>query len=240
MIIDAKTYLAPGILMNNSDTTCWTMIEAAAEESQPDRDLFAKNYLPVVRAYLIARWSSGTLRAMSDDAVQDVFVECFRSGGPLTGADRDGEGGFRPFFFGVVRIVARRFEARQEKRLRKQQSGIDLQVVASDESNHSQVFDRAWAKSMMRQAAQRQAEFAEQASQAAVRRVELLRLRFHEGMPIREIAKQWDVNASQLHHEYATARREFKNALIEVVTFHQPGSQAEVEQECSQLLAMLA
>jgi RNA polymerase sigma factor (sigma-70 family) len=226
--------------MSNSNTTCWTMIEAAAEGSQPDRALFAKNYLPVVRAYLTARWRSGALRAMSDDAVQDVFVECFRSGGPLARADRDRDGGFRPFLFGVVRNIARRFEERQEKRLRKQQSGIDLQVVASDESNHSQVFDRAWAKSMMRQAAERQAEFAEQTSQVAVRRVELLRLRFNEGMPIREIAKQWDVDASQLHHEYATARREFKNALLEVVSFHQPGSQAEIEQECSQLLKLLA
>ena len=106
--------------MTNSDTTCWTMIEAAAKGSQPDRDLFAKNFLPVVRSYLTARWKSGALLAMCDDAVQDVFVECFRSGGPLARADRERAGGFRPFLFGVVRNIARRFEERQEQRQRKQ------------------------------------------------------------------------------------------------------------------------
>jgi hypothetical protein len=39
-----------------------------------------------------------------------------------------------------------------------------------------------------------------------VRRVELLTLRFHEAMPIREIARLWGVDAASLHHEYAQAR----------------------------------
>ena len=70
-------------------------------------------------------------------------------------------------------------------------------------------------------------------------RVELLRLRFHEGLPIREIARRWGTAAEVLHHEYARARQEFEAALREVVAFHHPGSPEEVEQECSNLLARL-
>jgi RNA polymerase sigma-70 factor (ECF subfamily) len=69
--------------------------------------------------------------------------------------------------------------------------------------------------------------------------VELLRARFHEGLPIRDIARRWGTDAAALHHEYAKARQEFKAALLEVVAFHHPGSPTEVEQECANLLAHL-
>jgi RNA polymerase sigma-70 factor (ECF subfamily) len=45
------------------------------------------------------------------------------------------------------------------------------------------------------------------------RRVELLRLRFEEGKPIRDIAVQWNLDAAWLHHEFARARRDFKRSL---------------------------
>jgi RNA polymerase sigma-70 factor (ECF subfamily) len=50
-----------------------------------------------------------------------------------------------------------------------------------------------------------------------VRRVELLRLRFEDNLPIRTIAERRQVSAAELHHSYALARREFKAALLEVV-----------------------
>ena len=56
---------------------------------------------------------------------------------------------------------------------------------------------------------------------------------------IREIARRWGADAKALHHEYARARQEFKAALLQVVAFHHPGSPAEVEQECANLLACL-
>ena len=73
----------------------------------------------------------------------------------------------------------------------------------------------------------------------AVQRVELLRLRFHEGLPICEIAQRWNVDSAKLHREYAKARKEFRAALLEVVAFHYPGSPADVERECVELLALL-
>ncbi len=72
------------------------------------------------------------------------------------------------------------------------------------------------------------------------KRVEILRLRFEENLPIRTIAELWGVPAAGLHHEYALARQEFKAALLEVVAFHHPGSPAEVEQEAAGLLQALS
>jgi RNA polymerase sigma-70 factor (ECF subfamily) len=69
--------------------------------------------------------------------------------------------------------------------------------------------------------------------------VELLRLRFQEGLPIREIARRWQIEAAVVHHEYAKARQEFKAALLQVLAFHHPGSAADIEQQCSDLLAIL-
>jgi hypothetical protein len=70
----------------------------------------------------------------------------------------------------------------------------------------------------------------------AVQRVELLRLRFEENLPIRTIAERWGVAAAERHHAYALGRQEFRAALLEVVAFHHPGSPAEVEQEAASLL----
>ena len=92
----------------------------------------------------------------------------------------------------------------------------------------------------MAEAAHLQRQQATESGAEAVRRVELLRLRFEEGLPIRTIAERWGVPAADaLHHAYALARQEFRAALLEVVAFHQPGSPAEVEQEAADLLRAL-
>jgi RNA polymerase sigma-70 factor (ECF subfamily) len=74
---------------------------------------------------------------------------------------------------------------------------------------------------------------------AAVRRVELLKLRFHEEMPIREIARLWGLDAGVVHHEYARARQDFLSALRDVIASHHPGSPEVVDRECAQLLSLL-
>ena len=71
----------------------------------------------------------------------------------------------------------------------------------------------------------------------AVRRVELLRLRFSEGLPIREIAARWEEEPERVHYHYKRAREEFKEALREVVRTHDPC--CAVEEECDRLLAAL-
>jgi predicted DNA-binding protein (UPF0251 family) len=134
----------------------------------------------------------------------------------------------------VVRNVARRFESRPVRA-----AGRPSDVVA-DESRQSRLFDRSWARAIMAEAAHWQRARAQERGPEAVQRIELLRLRFEENVPIRAIAERWGVDARSLHHTYAVARKEFKAALLEVVAFHQPGTPVELEEEAASLLKALS
>jgi DNA-directed RNA polymerase specialized sigma24 family protein len=220
--------------MPASESTCWTVIRAAAAGSPSDREELARRYLSVVRAYLAARWGGSALLPERDDAVQEVFVECFRQGGALEAAGAGRVPSFRAFLYGVVRNVARRFESRPVR------AAAPLPEIQANEEGLSRLFERTWAQAIMTEAAQLQQRRASEGGPEAVQRVELLRLRFEEGLPIRTIAERWGVPAAGLHHAYALARQEFKADLLEVVAFHQPGSPAEVEQEAASLLKALS
>ena len=226
--------------MGAEESTCWTLLRDAAAGGEAPRAEFAARYAPVVRAYLAARWRGSTLIRELDDTIQDVFIECLRAGGLLDRARADQPGGFRAFLYGAVRNVALRAEARRARQLAHEPMDVlDLQGLPGREEALSRVYDRAWAKAVMREAAERQSALAAQHGAAALRRVELLRLRFHDGMPIREIARLWGLDAAMLHHEYARARQEFHSALRDVIAFHHPGSPEEVDRACAQLLALL-
>jgi RNA polymerase sigma-70 factor (ECF subfamily) len=220
--------------LSTSESTCWTVIRAAAAGSPADREELARRYLGVVRAYLAARWCGSRLLTDLDDAVQEVFVECFRQGGVVEVAAAGRVPTFRAFLYGVVRNVARRFESRPAR------AAGPLPDIAADEPSQSRLFDQAWARAIMAEAAQLQRRRAAEGGPEAARRVELLRLRFEEGLPIRAIAALWGADAARLHHAYALARQEFRAALLEVVAFHQPGTPAEVEQEAASLLKALS
>jgi RNA polymerase sigma-70 factor (ECF subfamily) len=141
---------------------------------------------------------------------------------------------FRAFLYGVVRNVARRLESRPGP------TASPLLEIEDDEPSLSRLFERAWAQAIMTEAAQLQRRWATERGPEAVQRVELLRLRFEENLPIRTIAERWGVAAAGLHHAYALARQEFKAALLAVVAFHLPGSPTEVEQEAASLLKALS
>ena len=226
--------------MGPRDSTCWTLLREAAAGDDAPRAEFAARYVPVVRAYLAARWRGSKQIQDLDDTVQDVLVECLKEGGLLERARADRPGGFRAFLYGAVRHVALRAEAqRARRRAREPAEMINLEGMPGNEETLSRVFDRAWAKAVVREAAERQAVLAAQRGEEALRRVELLRLRFHEGMPIREIARVWGVAPASLHQEYARARQEFRSALRDIVAFHHPGAPGDVDRECAQLLSLL-
>jgi RNA polymerase sigma factor (sigma-70 family) len=224
-------------------STCWTLIKDAASGQPMAAQEFVHRYEPLARQYLQARWRNWRGEADVDDALQEFFIECFRDGGVLHSVnDRPGE--FRPFLFGVVRNVARRFE--EKKRL----AGLPEIDLVSDETGAGTAFDREWARLLMKDAAREMAELARIADAIAemeaneqgraTRRVELLRQRFQDGVPIREIANQWQVDPAWLHHEYSTAREEFRVALHRVVSLHLPqATPAEVSQRCRDLLGLL-
>ena len=146
--------------MQPDSSTIWTTIENAARGDVDARNEFARKYLPAVAAYLGARWSGNQLAERVDDASQDVFVECFKTNGPLGRVSRETTRCFRGYLYGIARNVARRYE--QGSQLPSGQPAVRLSRIdpTADETTLSQVFDRAWARSMMKQAGQRHRELA--------------------------------------------------------------------------------
>lgn len=219
--------------------TCWTTIRRAAEGDAAARGEFARNYVEPLRAYFAARWRGGVLAGEIEDAVQDVFVDCFEAQGALGRAAQACS--FRAFLAGVARNVALRAEEKRARdRDRAAGAPSDFDRHAGREETASAMFDRAWARSIMRQAADALRARAQDEGGPCARRVELLRLRFEEGLPIREIARRWNGASPRLHHEYALAREDFRRALLEIVGGLETGSAGAPEVEVQRLLALLA
>ncbi len=217
------------------------MIDGAAGGDAAARREFAARYQPVVAAYLRARWKGSRALDDLDDALQDVFVECLKSGGVLDRALRDREQSFSAFLYAVVRNVARRFESGGSGRAaRPTAEALQADALPLDEPSLTRVFDRAWAEALLREAAERQTELARRAGPASVRRVELLRELFHEGRTLADLARHWQVDEDALRHDYDRARKEFAGALADVVAFHNPGRPEVVARECRELAAYFA
>jgi len=221
--------------------TCWELIEGAAAGQDQDRAEFVRRYGGIARAYLTQRWKGSPLLQELDDAVQEVYVECFRENGVLARAHPGHGGGFRAYYFGVIRNVGRRHEQQLKRRnLGHTPEGFDLTSLPSREEGLARAFDRAWAKAIMRQAGEHLRELAAAGDPEAAERIELLRLRFYQDMPIREIAGMWNADAAVLHRQYARARKEFEAALYDVVSWHHSGTPGEIRRESERLLALLA
>jgi RNA polymerase sigma-70 factor (ECF subfamily) len=222
--------------MGGPESTRWSIIRDAAGGDGPARSVFARCYEPVVRAFLGARWARTGYFDLLDDATQDVFVDCLKDDGALTRARSGTKGGFRAYLYGIVRNVARRHE--EKIRRRKEVDGVPAEPVQEDEETLSQAFDRAWGRSILREAADLMAERARARGGASERRVELLRLHFEESLAIHEIAKVWDADVKKLHVDYARARDDYESALRTVLRAHFPDR--EVNAECARLLDLFS
>lgn len=223
-----------------ADVTCWTLIESAADGDRAARDAFVERYLPVVRAYLTARWKGRVSTAEIEDVVQEVFVECLKREGVLEKNRARRGAGFRAYLFGVVRNVALRAEETRARKIDAPRTdAFEPDGIASVDDSSSRAFDRAWAAAIVREAAEKQRDRARSDGEGALRRVELLRLVFQEERGIADIARDWEVPADALHREYAKARAEFAEALKGVVAFHVTESDAAVDRECRDLMSLL-
>jgi len=220
--------------------TCWTIVGRAAKGETEAYSVFVHSYLGCVRAFLSKRWRGTPQLHYVDDAVQEVFLDLLRADGALSRFDPERGLRFRSFLFGVVHKVALRHEERAGRdRRRRAGDAPEPDEIPNSDPTMSRLFDREWAMCLIQRARERLERQADQAGEAARRRVDLLRLRFVDGMPIREIAGLWDVDAARLHKVYAKAREEFKVALRAEVTFHNPGTAAEIDRECQHLLELL-
>lgn len=226
--------------MSSYDQTCWTLIHDAARGDAGARELFVRRYLPCVRAYLFARWKGGSLEGDVDDAVQEVFLNCFRAGGALEQLEPDRSSGFRAYLYGVTRNAARHAEthrARESKR--RTPNSFHPESMPRREEALSKAFDRAWAQSVLGEAMALLTARAVHEGATASRRVELLRLRFEAGVPIRDLARRWGDDPARLHTEYGKARREFVGVLREVMGLGESCPPERVKDECQHLLALL-
>jgi RNA polymerase sigma-70 factor (ECF subfamily) len=215
-------------------------VENAAAGDRAAREEFGQRYLPVVRAYLCARWNGRLSADELEDAVQEVFVAFLGENGVFERMRPGRDEPFRPLLYGIVRNMALRVE---QARLRKLDSpgteSFRADENAASEASLSRVFDRSWAESIMRDAVDRQEETARENGAGAVRRFELLRLTYDERLSMPEIAARWELEPGFLHKELARAKSEFKDALKAVVAFHHPGAPEVVETECRELLILL-
>jgi RNA polymerase sigma-70 factor (ECF subfamily) len=220
--------------------TSWTIILAAANGDASAREDFARIYLPVVRESLGVLWRGKAMVDQIDDSVQLVFVQCFQDGGVLERVDPSRSGGFRAFFYGVIKRVARRAEVdRTTLHKRAPLTTLDPEQVANDEATLSSALDRSWAKALIKEAWELHRKRASEQSDAHVQRALLLHLRFEENLPIREIAQLWNHDPVQVHRDYAKARKEFKTTLRDVVGLNEGCSEEELAERCEELLLLL-
>ncbi len=218
--------------------TCWTVLRAASTGDRAARSVFSRTYTAAIRGFLDARWRGRLLSSETEDATQEVFLECFKSGGVLERADAK-RGDFRGLLYGVVRNIARRFEERAQSRglLRAEDSAWFLEV-ASDDPGQATMFDQSWARALMKEAKRRHRDRALADGEAGKRRIDLLERRFGNDEAIREIAAHWGVPAQEIHNAYRKARAEFYSCLREVVAFHAAG-EVDLDAECKRVLAAL-
>jgi hypothetical protein len=127
----------------------------------------------------------------------------------------------------------------EERRGRQPAAGIDGATIKAREEQLSRVFDRSWAQTMMRLASELMRARAEAGGASARLGIELLRLRFQDGLPIREIAAQWEMDAEAVHRTYARARAEFHTCLRMIVRDHAVRTEQDLDAECRRLLALL-
>jgi RNA polymerase sigma factor (sigma-70 family) len=219
--------------------TLWTLVASAAQGDEAARARFFHTYQPLVHAYLLERWRNSPLQAEVEDAAQDVFVECFKDASPLARAEPGGPGSFRAYLVGIVRHVAQRAERRAANR--PAPAAVDeLDEDPPDRATRlSCVVDREWARVLVGEARSRMEQRAQALGPEALRRVELLALRFGEGLPIREIAERWSADPARLHHDFARAREEFGACLRSVVAENAVRSEADLDAECERVLALL-
>ncbi len=201
---------------------------------------FARRYQQMIRACLVDRWRGKPLAACIDDVVQEVWHDCFKAQGALERADPH-QGEFRGFLFGVVRTCALRAEsmrARERGRMAADASDLDTLVAKGDRL--SVMFDRQWARAVVHEARRVQTEHAKSKGEPALRRLEMLRMRFEEDCMPRRIAEQMGLSADVVSQELLRAKNEFLAALAEVIAFHHPHASASwIEDEVKRILDLL-
>ena len=218
-----------------SQSTSWSLVSAAASRDTAAQDRFYRQYSEVVRSYLASRWRVGPSADVVDEALQEVFLACFRPGGALERVAPGRPGGFRAYLYAVTRNVARSVERRRS--LSTFES--DIYHIAGAEETPSAAFDRAWAEMI---AADAMELFIERSKTPQQRdQSEILQLRFVDGLMPRQIVERFPgMTARRVSKLLERAMVRYYNALIDTVRANHPGEGPNVvERRCRDLLELL-
>lgn len=222
-----------------NELTSWTLIRSAAEGGRAAREEFGRRYMPLVEACLASLGSLRPTGSDLDDAVGEVLVECLKSQGLLERAELGRGAGFRALLFAACRNVALRQRTRRGRRREVSvETGVIEALTSEEERTLGRAFDQAWAAELLREAGEHQAREAQRKGLAAVRRVEILRLRFQEGLEVRDVAALLALEPDFVHHEYAQGRKEFERSLRAVIAEHHPDAPEEAARELRELLEL--
>lgn len=224
--------------MEHFDSTCWSLVDAAAKGGTVEREAFSEQYAPLIRRYLAARWRLPPGHDQVVEGSHEVVIQLLKPGGALANVVPGRAGGFRAYLYGVVRNVALMVErtARRHRDLRFE-SCLDPEQVEQSEATLSQAFDRAWVEMLAAQARRRMAEQTGPRHQAAYLCMEM---RYGEGLPPREIALRSGRDVKEVYELLRTARLGYRRALLAVVAEHHPDcNEQELEAKCKELAQLL-
>lgn len=227
--------------MARPDHTHWSLVLGAACGDPQRRESFAETYAPVIRSYFAARWRLPADHERVADAVQEVFLQCFKEGGALQRVDPERSGGFRAYLYGVASKVSLMQERSRARRRRSEhgESAVDLDRVARADATLSQVFDRAWAAMIAREARRRLAQRATDDVRMA-ERFRCLELQYAQELPPREIAVRLGLPAQRVYERLREARLAYRAALFEVLGEEcSTSSRSELERVCREMVGLL-
>jgi RNA polymerase sigma factor (sigma-70 family) len=216
------------------DSTSWSLVFGAAAGSAADGESFARQYSPLIRRFLAARWRLPVEHDQVAEGCQEVLVQLFKPQGALAHLEEEGSD-FRGFLYGVVRNVALMIERTERRRRRVvgHESCFDPEQVEDSEATLSQVFDLGWAQMLAGQALGR---LSERLGKDRRDHYRCLEMRYLEGLPPREIATRLQRDVQQVYELLRTARNEFRSALLEVMAEYHPGcSPEELKAKCRDL-----
>ena len=195
----------------------WSLIRRCAAGDRDARTAFWHRYAGDVRSWLSRHWALTPYRSCVDDALQDVFVECFRPDGALARVDpARAVHGFPAFLHGVVRHVALRVE-----RDRAREHGHRRQFAVRAEGRDArdqppELLERTVAREHVLAAlACLDREDRERGTPRSLRT--FLREHFEEGLPVRLIARAHAEPPELVHERRRRACRRLRECLRRVV-----------------------
>ena len=220
--------------MERGQTTRWSLVRGAAQGDRESREAFTRLYGPVIRGHLESRLRGRATAEDLHDAVQEVFLQCFKPDNSLLRADPSWPGGFRAFLYGITRNVAHSLAER-----RRRHQADDLPEMEHTDASLSGQFDREYARALTKEARFLLAARATDGGPAA-ERLRALTLRYEEGLPTREIARILGQDVTVVYPLMTRARREFRGALLEVLaSYHPKDTREALEQRCLEIFAAL-